>query len=153
MVKAAEVATLIRQGRWLVVEAKATTSEPAAVATFDEAMTRYLGVLEQPKAGSRRKGVNGSRASAEDDRSRAIGPTPLAEHELRFGRITRRRMVSSYTSTMGDFDDLWTRLEGFEWDAGNSAKNWLRHEVQQVEAEQALLNTPLVVNVTSKHRG
>lgn len=49
-------------------------------------------------------------------------------------------------------DDLWARLEGFEWDAGNSAKNWLRHEVQQGEAEQALLNTPLVVNITSEHR-
>ena len=52
---------------------------------------------------------------------------------------------------MGEFDGLAARLEGFEWDEGNSAKNWLRHEVQQVEAEQALLNTPLVVNVTSKH--
>jgi uncharacterized DUF497 family protein len=27
----------------------------------------------------------------------------------------------------------------------------LRHEVQQSEAEQALLNTPLVANVTTKH--
>ena len=53
---------------------------------------------------------------------------------------------------MRDFDDLWARLEGFQWDEGNSAKNWLRHEVQQVEAEQAVLNTPLVVNVTSKHK-
>ena len=52
---------------------------------------------------------------------------------------------------MGEFDGLVAGLEGFEWDEGNSAKNWLRHEVQQVEAEQALLNTPLVVNVTSKH--
>ena len=53
---------------------------------------------------------------------------------------------------MGEFDGLVAGLEGFEWDEGNSAKNWLRHEVQQVEAEQALLNTPLVVNVTSEHR-
>ena len=52
---------------------------------------------------------------------------------------------------MGDLEDLGAGLEGFQWDEGNSAKNWLRHEVQQAEAEQALLNTPLVVNVTSKH--
>jgi uncharacterized DUF497 family protein len=52
---------------------------------------------------------------------------------------------------MSDFDALAAGLEGFEWDEGNSSKNWLRHEVQQVEAEQALLNTPLVVSVTSKH--
>lgn len=52
---------------------------------------------------------------------------------------------------MGDLEELVAGLEGFEWDAGNSAKNWLRHEVQQAEAEQALLNTPLVVNLTTKH--
>lgn len=52
---------------------------------------------------------------------------------------------------MGELDDLVAGLEGFEWDEGNSAKNWLRHRVQQAEAEQALLNIPLVVNVTSKH--
>jgi uncharacterized DUF497 family protein len=52
---------------------------------------------------------------------------------------------------MGELDDLVAGLEGFEWDEGNLAKNWLRHEVQQAEAEQALLNTPLVVNVTRKH--
>ena len=52
---------------------------------------------------------------------------------------------------MGELDDLVAGLEGFEWDDGNSAKNWLRHEVQQAEAEQALLNTPLVVTVTVKH--
>jgi uncharacterized DUF497 family protein len=48
-------------------------------------------------------------------------------------------------------DDLVARLEGFELDEGNSSKNWRRHEVQQAEAEQALLNTPLVVNLTTKH--
>ena len=53
---------------------------------------------------------------------------------------------------MGELEDLVAGLEGFEWDEGNSAKNWLRHEVQQAETEQALLNTPLVVNVTAKHR-
>lgn len=52
---------------------------------------------------------------------------------------------------MGELDDLLAWLGGFEWDDGNSAKNWLRHEVQQAEGEQALLNTPLVVNVSSTH--
>ncbi len=52
---------------------------------------------------------------------------------------------------MSEPDDLVAGLDGFEWDDGNSAKNWLRHEVQQSEAEQALLNTPVVVNVTRKH--
>lgn len=52
---------------------------------------------------------------------------------------------------MRELDDSVAGLDGFEWDEGNSAKNWLRHEVRQPEAEQALLNTPVVVNVTSKH--
>lgn len=59
-------------------------------------------------------------------------------------------MVWSYTR-MGESDGLSAGLEGFEWDDGNSSKNWLGHDVQQVEAEQALLNTPLVVNATSTH--
>ncbi len=52
---------------------------------------------------------------------------------------------------MGELDDVLAGLDGFEWDESNSAKNWLRHEVQQAEAEQALLNTPLVVNASQKH--
>jgi hypothetical protein len=52
---------------------------------------------------------------------------------------------------MGELDGLAAGLEGFEWDSGNSDKNWQRHEVRQAEAEQALLNTPLVVRVTGKH--
>lgn len=52
---------------------------------------------------------------------------------------------------MGVLDELVPDLEGFEWDAGNTDKNWLRHEVRQAEAEQALLNTPLVVATDLKH--
>jgi hypothetical protein len=52
---------------------------------------------------------------------------------------------------MGTIDDLVPGLEGFEWDAGNAEKNWLRHAVRQAEAEQALLNTPLVVATDIGH--
>jgi hypothetical protein len=51
---------------------------------------------------------------------------------------------------MGEIEDLLATLEGFEWDAGNSDKNRRRHEVRQAEAEQALLNTPLIVSATAK---
>lgn len=51
---------------------------------------------------------------------------------------------------MVKLEDLVAGLEGFEWDAGNSDKNWLRHDVRQAEAEQALLNTPLVVAASRK---
>ena len=54
---------------------------------------------------------------------------------------------------MGPLDDLVPDLEGFDWDTGNAAKNWLRHAVRQAEAEQALLNTPLVVAADIRHSG
>lgn len=52
---------------------------------------------------------------------------------------------------MGVLEDLVPGLEGFEWDAGNSDKNWLRHAVRPSEAEQALLNTPFVVAADITH--
>jgi uncharacterized protein len=52
---------------------------------------------------------------------------------------------------MGVLEDLVPALEGFEWDAGNTDKDWLRHAVHQAEAEQALLNTPLVLVADPGH--
>lgn len=40
---------------------------------------------------------------------------------------------------------------GFEWDEGNSLKNWLRHQVKQGECEQVFFNEPLVVFNDLKH--
>lgn len=48
-------------------------------------------------------------------------------------------------------DEFLADLDGFEWDGGNSDKNWLQHGVRQTEAEQALLNRPLVFAVDLKH--
>jgi uncharacterized DUF497 family protein/predicted DNA binding CopG/RHH family protein len=52
---------------------------------------------------------------------------------------------------VGILDEFIEGMEGFEWDAGNSDKNWLRHSVRQAEAEQALLNRPLVFVVDLMH--
>ena len=52
---------------------------------------------------------------------------------------------------MGVLDEFLAGLETFEWDQGNADKNWRRHKVRQVEAEQALLNRPLVLQVDVKH--
>jgi hypothetical protein len=41
-------------------------------------------------------------------------------------------------------------VEGFEWDAGNSEKNWTRHQVTQSECEQVFANQPLVLSGTAK---
>ncbi len=40
---------------------------------------------------------------------------------------------------------------GFEWDAGNSTKNWDKHEVSRIECEQLFFNQPLVVKRDSGH--
>lgn len=52
---------------------------------------------------------------------------------------------------MGVLDEFVGGLEGFEWDAANSDKNWLHHRVRQAEAEQALLNRPLLLALDLKH--
>ncbi|MCD6354494.1 MAG: BrnT family toxin, partial [Prolixibacteraceae bacterium] len=40
---------------------------------------------------------------------------------------------------------------GFEWDNGNSLKNWERHGVSQSECEQVFFNEPLIVFDDVKH--
>jgi uncharacterized DUF497 family protein len=33
---------------------------------------------------------------------------------------------------------------GFEWDEGNSEKNWIKHQVSRAECEELFFNEPLV---------
>ena len=40
---------------------------------------------------------------------------------------------------------------GFEWDAGNSEKNWLSHQVTKSESEQIFFNQPLFIGDDEKH--
>lgn len=40
---------------------------------------------------------------------------------------------------------------GFEWDAGNSRKSEVKHDVSQAEAEEIFFNQPLLVSVDHKH--
>jgi len=50
--------------------------------------------------------------------------------------------------------DLLQRLrecDGFEWDAGNSGKNWERHGVSDGECEQIFFNRPLVALPDEQH--
>ncbi len=54
---------------------------------------------------------------------------------------------------MGVLGEFLESLDGFDWDAGNSDKNWLSHQVRQAEAEQALLNRPVVFASDVKHSG
>ena len=51
---------------------------------------------------------------------------------------------------MAGLAELIKTVEGFEWDAGNSEKNWKRHQVTQAECEQVFANLPLLLSVTVK---
>lgn len=45
----------------------------------------------------------------------------------------------------------WTRVTGFDWDAGNTRKSTDKHEVSQAEAEQVFFNAPLSVGPDTRH--
>lgn len=44
-----------------------------------------------------------------------------------------------------------SNVVGFEWDAGNAQKNWQKHQVSNVEAEEVFFNQPLLVVSDEKH--
>lgn len=42
---------------------------------------------------------------------------------------------------------------GFDWDAGNYEKNWIKHGVSPLECEEVFFNQPLIVVPDEKHSG
>ncbi|WP_198262535.1 BrnT family toxin [sulfur-oxidizing endosymbiont of Gigantopelta aegis] len=40
---------------------------------------------------------------------------------------------------------------GFQWDTGNSEKNWISHQVSKSECEQIFFNQPLIIGDDEKH--
>jgi len=42
--------------------------------------------------------------------------------------------------------DILADCIGFEWDEGNSDKNWILHQVSRNECEQLFFNAPIVVS-------
>lgn len=47
--------------------------------------------------------------------------------------------------------EFFPDIVGFQWDEGNAAKNWRRHEVTQAEAEQVFFNRPLLIADDPEH--
>ncbi|TMJ61593.1 MAG: BrnT family toxin [Alphaproteobacteria bacterium] len=45
----------------------------------------------------------------------------------------------------------WQRIEGFDWDEGNSRKSVDKHGVTQAEAEQVFFSEPLLVAADARH--
>jgi uncharacterized protein len=52
-----------------------------------------------------------------------------------------------------EWPDSLAQCEGFQWDAGNSAKIWERHAVAPAECEELFFNGPLVVGSDEEHSG
>lgn len=54
---------------------------------------------------------------------------------------------------MRPLPEYFPGLAGFDWDAGNSQKNWLAHDVSQAETEQVFFNRPLLLVPDHRHSG
>ena len=52
---------------------------------------------------------------------------------------------------MGPLPEYFPDLTGFQWDAGNSEKNWLAHDVTPGETEQVFFNRPVLVMPHVRH--
>jgi uncharacterized DUF497 family protein len=52
---------------------------------------------------------------------------------------------------MVDFPEELSQCTGFQWDDGNSSKNWEVHQVTPGEAEQLFFNRPILVAPDLKH--
>ena len=47
--------------------------------------------------------------------------------------------------------DQLLKCRGFQWDAGNAEKNWIKHRVSRSESEQVFFNRPLAVADDESH--
>jgi len=46
---------------------------------------------------------------------------------------------------------VFSKITGFQWDEGNLLKNWEKHGVTHLEAEQVFFNEPLIVEDDVMH--
>ena len=52
---------------------------------------------------------------------------------------------------MGEWPAELPACTGFEWDAGNTDKNWERHQVSAAECEQVFFQRPVLIAPDAKH--
>ena len=50
-----------------------------------------------------------------------------------------------------DIHSILENCHGFQWDKGNSLKNWLKHGVTQGEVEEVFFNEPLLLSSDEKY--
>jgi uncharacterized DUF497 family protein len=47
--------------------------------------------------------------------------------------------------------EMFSQVKGFEWDHGNTSKNWEKHKVTHLECEEIFFNEPLIVKQDKIH--
>lgn len=47
--------------------------------------------------------------------------------------------------------NILSSCTGFDWDKGNSKKNWIKHKVTPAECEQIFFNQPLMIQDYVQH--
>jgi uncharacterized DUF497 family protein len=52
---------------------------------------------------------------------------------------------------MARLPEFFSGVSRFQWDEGNTDKNWRRHRVTQAEAEQVFFNEPIRVTSDAGH--
>jgi uncharacterized DUF497 family protein len=60
-------------------------------------------------------------------------------------------MCQRYTIGPVKWDERLAECEGFQWDAGNSAKIWDPHHAMPTECEELFFNRPVVVGSDHQH--
>jgi uncharacterized protein len=48
-------------------------------------------------------------------------------------------------------DGILNNCTGFQWDQGNTEKNWQKNKVRRNECEQVFFNLPLIIRDDSEH--
>jgi len=61
------------------------------------------------------------------------------------------RIYPAYTYDVPGLPDDLAQCTGFQWDAGNTDKNWDLHQVSKGECEQVFFNRPLLVAREIEH--
>ena len=59
-------------------------------------------------------------------------------------------MIEVYNMCMQE-ELILEQCVGFQWDAGNTDKNWINHKVTIIECEQIFFNQPLLITDDVKH--
>lgn len=65
--------------------------------------------------------------------------------------LTYVHLKSIHIDMDKDIQHILSQCSGFDWDEGNTRKNWAKHRVTPSECEQIYFNQPIIVKSDIKH--